>query len=42
MSLFVECLKRLYEFNMIDENKVNELHENKRINEKEKRYILGK
>ena len=41
MRQFVESLKRLYERHMIDESKVNELYNNRKISEEEKIYILN-
>ena len=42
MNQFVESLKRLYERNQINEQKVMELLKNKKITENEKEYILCK
>ena len=42
MNQFVESLKRLYERNQIDNQKVIELFKNKKITEDEKIYILNK
>lgn len=42
MKQFVESLKRLYENNLINEKKVIELFESKKITEDEKQYILSK
>lgn len=42
MKQFVESLKRLYESNLINEKKVIELFESKKITEDEKQYILSK
>ena len=42
MKQFVESLKRLYESNLINEKKVVELFEGKKITEDEKQYILNK
>ena len=42
MNQFVESLKRLYNDNKIDEQKVIELFENNKITENEKAYILNK
>lgn len=42
MNQFVESLKRLYERNQINEQKVIELFKDKKITESEKVYILNK
>lgn len=42
MNQFVESVKRLYTDGKVDENKVNELCNNKKITEQEKQYILNK
>ena len=42
MNQFVESLKRLYESNKINEQKVIELFKNNKITENEKEYILNK
>ena len=42
MNQFVESLKRLYKNNLINEQKVIELLNNKKITESEKEYILDK
>ena len=42
MNQFVESLKRLYERNLINEQKVIELFENNKVTESEKEYILNK
>lgn len=41
MNQFVESLKRLFECNKLDENKVIELFNNGKITEEEKLYILA-
>ena len=40
MNLFVESLKRLYEDNKIDINKLNQLVSEKKIRETDLHYIL--
>lgn len=42
MNQFVESLKRLFERNLISEQKVIELFKNNKITENEKAYILNK
>lgn len=42
MNQFVESLKRLYENQAIEEKKIVELYNNKKITDKEKWYILAK
>ena len=42
MNQFVESLKRLFERNLINEQKVVELFNNNKITESEKEYILNK
>lgn len=42
MNQFVESLKRLFERNLINEQKVIELCKNNKITESEKEYILNK
>lgn len=42
MNQFVESLKRLFERNLINDQKVIELFNNKKITESEKEYILSK
>ena len=42
MNQFIESLKRLYERNQINEQKVIELYKNNKITESEKAYILSK
>ena len=42
MNQFVESLKRLYERNLINEQKVIELFKSNKITESEKEYILNK
>ena len=42
MNQFVESLKRLFERNLISEQKVIELLKNNKITENEKEYILNK
>lgn len=42
MNQFIESLKRLYQSNKINEQKVIELFNNKKITESEKEYILCK
>ena len=41
MRQFVESLKRLYVRNLIQEQKINELFDDKKITEDEKGYILN-
>jgi len=42
MNLFVESLKRLYEDNKVNVNKLKQLVSEKKITEAELNYILGK
>ena len=42
MSEFVNSLKRLYESNKITKEKIEQMFKEKKINETEKQYILGK
>lgn len=42
MSEFVKSLKRLYENNKITKEKIEQMFKEKKINETEKQYILGK
>ena len=42
MNLFVESLKRLYEANKVDVNKLKQLVSEKKITESELQYILRK
>ena len=42
MSEFVKSLRRLYETNKITKEKIEQLFKEKKINETEKQYILGK
>lgn len=42
MNLFVESLRRLYNDNKVDEEKINQLKDKGSINEDEQKYILGK
>lgn len=42
MSVFIESLKRLYEDNKVNINKLNQLLFDKKITETEFKYILGK
>ena len=42
MNQFIESLKRLYIRNLINEQKIIELCENKKITKSEKDYILNK
>ena len=42
MNQFIESLKRLYQSNKINRQKVIELFNNKKITESEKEYILCK
>ena len=42
MSELVKSLKRLYENNKITQDKIEQMFKDKKINETEKQYILGK
>lgn len=42
MSELVKSLKRLYENNKITQEKIEQMFKDKKINETEKQYILGK
>jgi hypothetical protein len=42
MNQFVESLKRLYQENKIDEQKIKQLKNKDAINEDEQKYILRK
>ena len=42
MNQFIESLKRLYDNNMIKDDKVIKLFEGRKITDAEKAYILGK
>lgn len=42
MSEFVKSLKRLYENSKITKEKIEQMFKDKKINETEKQYILGK
>lgn len=41
VSVFVECMRRLYRDKKVDEKKILELYESKKITEEEKKYILN-
>jgi hypothetical protein len=42
MNEFIESLKRLYASHKINDDVIKQLYTNKKITEKELRYILGK
>ncbi len=42
MSELVKSLRRLYENNKITKEKIEQMFKEKKINETEKQYILGK
>lgn len=42
MTIFVESLKRLYEDNKVNKNKIDELFQSKKITEEEYNHILRK